>query len=86
MWTLQRLNAHLEWLPSHVRPDPSSEVQHGHGHMMDSPRQHGDPNTRASISRILMLAEALFQVSIFFFFLCAFLPGWIHNNSTYDFG
>ena len=84
MWTLQQLSAHLERLPSHIRPDPSSEVHHGH--MMDSPRQHEDPTTRASISRILMLAEALFQVSIFYFFLPAFLPGWMHNNNTYDFG
>ena len=83
MWTLQRLSAHLEQLPSHIGPNPSSGVYHGH--MVDSPRQHGDPTTTASISRILMLAEALFQVSIFYFLLRAFLPGWMHNNNTYDF-
>lgn len=60
MWALRRLSNGLEGVPWHSR---TCTVNH-HGHRCSCEAQGpvDDTNTRASISRIIMLAEALFEV------------------------
>ncbi|KAI5059481.1 hypothetical protein GOP47_0025800 [Adiantum capillus-veneris] len=62
VWALQRLSSSVEGVPGHIRPH-ARRAQHdslepSHGTMQTSTAT----DTRASISRIIMLAEALFQV------------------------
>ncbi|BBM97556.1 hypothetical protein MPTK1_1g06550 [Marchantia polymorpha subsp. ruderalis] len=62
VWALQLLSNGLEGMPGFTRPCVSGGHHHGHC----SCDVHGgageDTSTRASISRIIMLAEALFEV------------------------
>lgn len=60
VWALRRLSNGLEGVPWHSR---TCTVNH-HGHRCSCEAQGpvDDTNTRASISRIIMLAEALFEV------------------------
>lgn len=60
VWALRRLSNGLEGVPWHSRT--CSGNHHGHRCSCDSHGMVDDTNTRASISRIIMLAEALFEV------------------------
>jgi hypothetical protein len=61
VWALRRLSNGLEGVPWHSRTCSGNHQ----GHRCSCDAAHGmadDTNTRASISRIIMLAEALFEV------------------------
>jgi hypothetical protein len=60
VWALRRLSNGLEGVPWHSRT--CSGNHHGHRCSCDAQGMVDDTNTRASISRIIMLAEALFEV------------------------
>ncbi|KAG0614997.1 hypothetical protein M758_5G007000 [Ceratodon purpureus] len=60
VWALRRLSNGLEGVPWHSRI--CSGNHHGHRCSCDAQGMVDDTNTRASISRIIMLAEALFEV------------------------
>ena len=60
VWALRRLSNGLEGGPWHSGPCPANH--HGHRCSCDTHGMVDDTNTRASISRIIILAEALFEV------------------------
>ncbi|KAJ7551126.1 hypothetical protein O6H91_07G135800 [Diphasiastrum complanatum] len=61
VWALQRLSSGLEGLPTHSRNCPAGGQSGGYCSCEGSSLAE-DTTTRASISRIIMLAEALFEV------------------------
>lgn len=61
VWALRRLSNGLEGVPWHSG-GTCSVNHHGHRCSCDTHGMVDDTNTRASISRIIILAEALFEV------------------------
>ncbi|KAL3685836.1 hypothetical protein R1sor_003858 [Riccia sorocarpa] len=62
VWALQLLSNGLEGMPGFTRPCVSGGHHHGHCSCDVHGSAAEDTSTRASISRIIMLAEALFEV------------------------
>lgn len=62
VWALQRLSSRLEGVPGHAMPCTSGARHQGIRRSHESVQVLEETNMRASISRIIMLAEALFEV------------------------
>lgn len=62
VWALQRLSTSFEGVPGHARSCAPGVRHESVGRSHESAQAPEENNTRASISRIIMLAEALFQV------------------------
>eukprot|EP00250_Pteridium_aquilinum_P007172 c16951_g1_i1 orf=204-1784(+) len=62
VWALQRLSTSFEGVPGHARPCARRARHESVDRSHATTQTNEETDTRASISRIIMLAEALFQV------------------------